>query len=63
MIARIQIGLINFGETGVVPDGQLGEDTAAAIRQFQKRYDLPITGEPEEAVIEKLELLGLLQRI
>jgi peptidoglycan hydrolase-like protein with peptidoglycan-binding domain len=62
-IARIQIGLINFGESSVVPDGQLNEATEQAIRAFQKQYGLPVTGQPDEVVLRKLESLGVLQQI
>jgi len=60
-IARIQIGLTNFGESGIAVDGVLGPGTVEAIRQFQGRYGLPQTGEPEEAVVHKLEQIGALQ--
>lgn len=60
MIARIQIGLLNFGEAGISVDGVLGPHTVDAIRSFQDRYGLPVTGEPEQAVIRKMEQIGAL---
>ena len=37
-----------------------GEQTKEAIRHFQKHYRLPVTGEPNEAVLEKLKKIGAL---
>ena len=59
-IARIQIGLMNFGEAGIAVDGVLGPHTVEAIRSFQERYGLQVSGEPDEAVIHKLEQIGAL---
>lgn len=61
-IARIQIGLMNFGESDIAVDGVLGPRTVEAIRAFQQRYKLPVTGEPDEAVIGKLEQIGALKK-
>ena len=61
-VARIQIGLMNFGEGGISVDGVLGPQTVAAIRAFQRRYHLPETGEPDDAVIDKLEQIGALKK-
>ena len=62
MIARIQIGLINFGENQISIDGVLGADTQAAIRRFEKRYGLPETGQASARIIEKMEAIGVLQK-
>lgn len=61
-VARIQIGLMNFGEPDIAVDGMLGPQTVEAIRAFQRRYDLPVTGEPDDAVIDKLEQIGALKK-
>jgi Putative peptidoglycan binding domain len=61
-IARIQIGLMNFGEQGIAVDGVLGPQTVTSIQTFQRRYHLPVTGEPDEAVIDKLEQIGALKK-
>ncbi len=61
-IARVQIGLINFGEVEIAADGVLGEATKAAIERFQKRYKLQVTGMPDEAIIRKLEDIGALRK-
>jgi peptidoglycan hydrolase-like protein with peptidoglycan-binding domain len=62
LVARIQIGLINFGETGVEVDGVMGSRTAAAIRAFEERYGLPVTGRPSEAIVRKMEQIGALKK-
>ncbi len=35
-------------------DGMIGANTRAAIRDFQKTHGLPVTGEPSEALLERL---------
>ncbi len=35
-------------------DGVLGDDTRAAIRQYQSQHHLPVTGEPDKATLDKL---------
>lgn len=61
LIARIQIGLINIGETGVSVDGLASEETIEAIRRFQERFGLEITGAPDIALLEKLVEVGALK--
>lgn len=62
MITRIQVGLINFGNRDVAIDGLLGKQTKQAIQQFQKRFDLEVTGLPSKALVHKLESVGALTR-
>jgi len=62
LVARVQIGLINFGETGISVDGVMTDRTRQAIRFFQQRYGLAVTGVPDLAVIRKMEQIGALQR-
>lgn len=62
LIARVQIGLINFGETGIAVDGVMTDRTRLAIRAFQQRYGLAVTGVPDLAVIHKMEQIGALQK-
>ena len=33
----------------VVPDGIYGVNTTAAVREFQRQYDLPVTGQTDNA--------------
>lgn len=56
----IQKGLSNLAYRNVTVDGLPGEQTKEAIRHFQKHYRLPVTGEPNEAVLEKLKKIGAL---
>ncbi|MGI9400907.1 MAG: peptidoglycan-binding domain-containing protein [Rhizobiaceae bacterium] len=62
LIARVQIGLINFGEVEISADGVLGEETKAAISRFQQRYKLHVTGRPDDDIIRKLEDIGALRK-
>jgi peptidoglycan hydrolase-like protein with peptidoglycan-binding domain len=62
LIARIQIGLQNFGEPEVPVDGQLGEQTVEAILRFQERYGFTADGQPSEALVDKLEQIGALKK-
>jgi len=62
LVARIQIGLQNFGELEVPLDGQLGARTVDAIRRFQDRYGLAADGQPSEALVDKLEQIGALRK-
>ncbi|MGY5806449.1 peptidoglycan-binding domain-containing protein [Rhizobium sp. LEGMi198b] len=60
MVMQIQKGLSNIAYTNVSVDGVAGEQTKAAIRRFQKHYRLPETGEPDMAVLKKLQDIGAL---
>lgn len=62
LIARVQIGLINFGEVEISADGVLGQETKAAITRFQQRYKLRVTGRPDGAIVRKLEDIGALRK-
>jgi hypothetical protein len=60
IVTQIQKGLSNIAYTNVSIDGIAGDQTRAAIRRFQKHYRLPETGEPEMAVLKKLQDIGAL---
>ncbi|MEF0939774.1 peptidoglycan-binding domain-containing protein [Rhizobium sp. BR 362] len=60
MVMQIQKGLSNIAYSNVSIDGVAGEQTKAAIRRFQKHYRLPETGEPDLAVLKKLQDIGAL---
>ena len=60
MVMQIQKGLSNIAYSSVSVDGVAGEQTKAAIRRFQKHYRLPETGEPDMAVLKKLQDIGAL---
>lgn len=58
-IKGIQARLCNLGVTDIEVDGQLSPKTKAAIEALQRSFDLPATGEPDEAMMAKLmELHG-----
>src|SRR3546814_11571865 len=38
----------------VTADGVLDEETRAAIRKYQSQHHLPVTGEPDQATLDKL---------
>ncbi|WP_416408360.1 peptidoglycan-binding protein [Agrobacterium rosae] len=60
LVAKIQQGLVNIAYASVKVDGVPGEQTRTAIRNFEKHYRLPETGEPNEAVLKKLKSIGAL---
>ncbi len=60
MVSKIQQGLVNIAYADVKVDGVAGEQTRQAIRNFEKHYRLPETGEPNEAVLKKLKSIGAL---
>jgi len=60
MIRRVQAGLKAFGNDGIEIDGVLGERTQEAIREFQSLFGLPVTGEPDDALITKMREIGLI---
>jgi peptidoglycan hydrolase-like protein with peptidoglycan-binding domain len=60
LVAKIQQGLVNIAYADVKVDGLPGEQTRTAIRNFEKHYRLPETGEPNEAVLKKLKSIGAL---
>lgn len=58
VVLKIQKGLSNMAYAGIGLDGVAGEQTRNAIRRFQKHYNLPENGEPNEAVLKKLKEIG-----
>ncbi|MBY2923221.1 peptidoglycan-binding protein [Rhizobium leguminosarum] len=58
LVLKIQKGLSNMAYANVGVDGVAGEQTRAAIRHFQKHYNLPEDGEPNQAVLKKLKEIG-----
>jgi hypothetical protein len=53
-VAGIQKRLANLGFYSGTASGQLDDATKAALRQFQERNSLPVTGEPDQATKDKL---------
>ncbi|WP_158285710.1 peptidoglycan-binding domain-containing protein [Pseudohoeflea suaedae] len=60
MVRKIQAGLGNIAYADIAVDGYAGEQTKNAIRAFEKHYRLPVTGEPNDAVLNKLKEIGAL---
>ncbi|WP_367715394.1 peptidoglycan-binding protein [Nitratireductor sp. GISD-1A_MAKvit] len=59
MIMRVQAGLKAFGNDGINVDGVLGENTRAAIREFQSLFGLPVSGQPDAPFLAKMREVGL----
>ncbi len=57
-VMKIQKALTRFAYARVKVDGVAGEATKAAIRAFEKNYNLPVTGEPSERIVRKLKSIG-----
>ena len=60
LVLKIQKGLRKLAYDTVEPDGIAGNRTREAIRNFQKHYRLKVDGEPSQAVLDKLEMIGAL---
>lgn len=58
-VSRIQSGLRAFGNRHIEIDGIAGAQTTAAIREFQALFGLAETGNPDAAVLTKMQELGL----
>jgi peptidoglycan hydrolase-like protein with peptidoglycan-binding domain len=58
-VMLIQKGLRAFGNEAIEVDGKMGTRTRAGIKQFQAMFGLAQTGEPEDAVLEKMREVGL----
>jgi peptidoglycan hydrolase-like protein with peptidoglycan-binding domain len=59
-VMKIQKALSKFAYANIKVDGVAGAATRAAIRSFEKNYNLPVTGEPSERVLKKLKAIGAL---
>ena len=53
-ISGIQARLNNLGFACGAPSGQLDEPTRAALRDLQRRFDLPLSGEADDATCARL---------
>lgn len=58
-VVRIQAGLKAFGHDGIEIDGLVGIKTKSAVREFQSLFGLPVTGEPDRALMDKMREIGL----
>jgi len=60
LVRRIQSGLANIAYADIAVDGVAGLQTKEAISAFEKHYRLPVTGEPNDQVLQKLVEIGAL---
>ena len=59
-IIRVQAGLKAFGNDTVPVNGQPGKTTQEAVREFQKLFSMPVTGEIDATLITKMREIGLI---
>lgn len=59
-IIRVQAGLKAFGNDLVPVDGVPGKTTREAVREFQKLFGMPVTGEIDTTLIGKMREIGLI---
>ena len=57
-LARIQQLLSDLGYGPLRADGVMGDNTASAIKRFELDRGLPITGNPSDAVVARLEMVS-----
>jgi peptidoglycan hydrolase-like protein with peptidoglycan-binding domain len=57
LVRQIQSGLANKG-LEISVDGIFGSKTSAAIREFQRKHDIEVTGKPDRNVLQKLQKIG-----
>jgi peptidoglycan hydrolase-like protein with peptidoglycan-binding domain len=63
-VTRIQTGLKeNFGDEDISIDGVMGNQTKNAIKRFQKRFKLNVSGELDNKTIQKMLSVGILTSI
>jgi hypothetical protein len=60
LVLYIQKGLSNIAYGDVQVDGVIGKQTSDAIADFQRHYRLPVTGQPDRIVLQKLREIGAL---
>ncbi|WP_273717662.1 MULTISPECIES: peptidoglycan-binding domain-containing protein [Bartonella] len=59
-ILQVQKALRNFGHEEVLVTGIEDQKTIEALKQFQKMFDLPITGKINHTILMKMREIGLL---
>ncbi len=59
-IVRVQAGLKAFGNDQVPVNGRQGKATEAAIRDFQRLFNMPVTGRIDATLIAKMREIGLI---
>ncbi|WP_246257580.1 peptidoglycan-binding domain-containing protein [Bartonella gabonensis] len=59
-ILQVQKALQNFGHEEVIVTGIEDKKTIEALKQFQKMFDLPVTGKINRTILMKMREIGLL---
>jgi|GEM_PF-1613754 len=59
-IMRVQDALRLFGNSDIVVNGMVDHITEKAVRAFQSRFVLPVTGKIDRALIDKMREIGIL---
>ncbi|WP_074380890.1 peptidoglycan-binding domain-containing protein [Bartonella doshiae] len=59
-ITKVQKALRMFGNQEITVSGVEDQKTVEALKQFQKMFELPITGKVDHAVLMKMREVGLL---
>lgn len=59
-VLRVQAGLKAFGNDDIRVDGVAGEQTRVAVREFQALFRLPVTGEIDAGLLDKMVAVGLI---
>ncbi|MGI9351975.1 MAG: peptidoglycan-binding domain-containing protein [Rhizobiaceae bacterium] len=64
MVSSVQSGLKEiYGDDDISVDGIFGNQTREAIRRFQKRFKLNVTGDLDQSTINKLREAGIVGTI
>ncbi|EJF84075.1 hypothetical protein MCU_00743 [Bartonella elizabethae Re6043vi] len=59
-ILQVQKALRNFGHEEVLVTGTEDQKTIEALKQFEKMFDLPVTGKINRTILMKMREIGLL---
>ena len=59
-IRMLQAGLKAFGDNSIEVDGKIGGKTKTAIEEFQRLFQLELTGDANRETLAKLQELGLI---
>lgn len=60
-VVKVQAALRAFGNTDIAVDGISGTQTEVAIREFQALFHLPVTGEIDGTLLDKMRAIGLIK--
>jgi peptidoglycan hydrolase-like protein with peptidoglycan-binding domain len=59
-LLAVQTALNQIGYGPITADGQMSDETAAAVRAFQLEYGLDVTGVVDQALIDRMIAIGAL---